>query len=725
MKMRDPLGLMLVSFTLLSSFPALAQFTQQGPKLVATGAVAALQGCSVSISADGNTAIVGGAIDNSATGAAWVWTRSEGVWTQQGNKLVGSGGVGQVLQGFSVALSADGNTAIIGGFGDNSSTGAVWIWTRSLGVWTQQGPKLAGSDAVGISQQGISVSLSADGNTAIVGGSFDNSIGAAWIWTRSGGVWTQQGLKLVGSGAVGQGFQGTSVSLSGDGNTAIVGGYYDDSQVGAAWVWTRSGGVWTQQGPKLVGSGSVGNAHQGTSVSLSFDGNTAIEGGYSDDNNVGAVWVWTRSGGVWAQQGTKLVGAGGVAGTEGQGNSVSISADGNVAMVGGLWDSFDGVYGLGAAWFWTRSGGLWTQLGPKLVGSGSVGQADQGSSASLSADGNTAILGGTQDDRRTGAVWVFAKLPDLSITKVHTSHFKQGDKGDTYTITVSNPGPGPTSGTVTVTDVVPIGLTPTAPNGTFDGWSCSITGQTLTCTQNDVLASGASYPPITLMVDVANDASPSVTNTVTVSGGGEVNTSNDTASDITPIKAAFVPVTPIGVAAAAVSTTQVNINWPSVNGSASYQIDRQAAGGVFSQIGTSLTNTFSDMTASADSAYLYRVRAVNGAGVSSSSAADLATTVIFVDASLTPGILVKAVHLSQLRTAVNAVRLLAGLTAANFTDSATAGTTIQAVHVTELRSDLDAARGMLSLSTGGYTDSSLSGVAVEAVHFQELRDRVQ
>jgi hypothetical protein len=91
--------LVLISATLLfSSQLALAQFTQQGPKLVGTGAVAlSCQGSSVALSADGSTAIVGGFGDNSngcCIGAAWVFTRSGGVWTQQGNKLVGTGGVG-------------------------------------------------------------------------------------------------------------------------------------------------------------------------------------------------------------------------------------------------------------------------------------------------------------------------------------------------------------------------------------------------------------------------------------------------------------------------------------------------------------------------------------------------------------------------------------------------------------------------------------------------------
>ncbi|MFX5933779.1 hypothetical protein ABTE76_19670, partial [Acinetobacter baumannii] len=77
---------------------------------------------------------------------------------------------------------------------------------------------------------------------------------------------------------------------------AILGGFTDNSGAGAAWVYTRSGGSWSQQGSKLVGTGAVGNAGQGRSLSLSADGNTAIVGGFADNSGVGAAWVYTRSG---------------------------------------------------------------------------------------------------------------------------------------------------------------------------------------------------------------------------------------------------------------------------------------------------------------------------------------------------------------------------------------------------------------------------------------------
>jgi hypothetical protein len=146
-----------------------------------------LQGQSVALSADGNTAIVGGGGDDANTGAMWVYTRSGTIWTQQESKLVGTGAVGKARQGSSVALSGDGSVALMGGNGDNSGTGAAWVFARSNDIWTQQGSKLVGSGAVGKAAQGVSVGLSADGNTSIVGGPYNSTVdglgvGAAWIF---------------------------------------------------------------------------------------------------------------------------------------------------------------------------------------------------------------------------------------------------------------------------------------------------------------------------------------------------------------------------------------------------------------------------------------------------------------------------------------------------------------------------------------------------------------
>jgi hypothetical protein len=316
------------------------------------------QGASVALSAYGKTAVVGGPSDNGATGAAWIFTVRDQGWTQQGNKLVGSSSykaanptlsLGQAL---SVALSADGNTAILGGW---RSEGA-WVFTRNGDAWTQQGNKLVGTGAVGSARQGMAVALSADGNTAIVGGPADNdNVGAAWIFTRTGGVWTQQGKKLVGSGSGPRARQGTSVALSADGSTAILGGPDDQSDKarpfgvgppGAAWVFIRRGGVWMHEGQKLVRSGSPGTARQGTSVALSMDGNTAALGGVANEGGIGAATVFTRTAGEWMQD-KELPANGALVKAA---SSVGLSADATVVVVGAAGDRG----GMGAAWVFTR-----------------------------------------------------------------------------------------------------------------------------------------------------------------------------------------------------------------------------------------------------------------------------------------------------------------------------------------------------------------------------------
>jgi len=393
-----------VAGVLLGAHAAAAQFVQQGAKLVGAGAAGpAVQGYSVTISADGTTLALGGWSDGASAGAAWVFALAGGVWSQQGGKLVGSGEVGAGRLGKSVALSADGGTAVVSGPYDDADAGAAWVFVRSGGGWSQQGAKLVGSGATGNAAQGWSAALSGDGGTALVGAPWDDgNAGAVWAFVRSGGVWSQQGAKLVGTGAAGSAYQGYSAALSADGSTAIVGGVGDDGFTGAAWVFVRSGGAWSQQGTKLVGSGAVGASYQGYSVAVAADGDTAVVGGYGDSSDTGAAWVFRRVAGTWSQDGPKLVGSDAV-GAAGQGWSVAIAADGGTVAIGGPSD--DGH--AGAAWVWRRVGGGWVQQGAKLVGAGAVGAANSGAVA-VSGDGTTVVLGGPYDDAKTGAAWVFA-----------------------------------------------------------------------------------------------------------------------------------------------------------------------------------------------------------------------------------------------------------------------------------------------------------------------------
>ncbi len=120
---------------------------------------------------------------------------------------------------------------------------------------------------------------------------------------------------------------------------------------------------------------------------------------------------------------------------------------------------------------------------------------------------------------------------DLTLTKTHAGNFVEGQTGAVYTLIVRNSGASPTAGQVSVTDTLPASLTATDIGG--PNWTCTLA--TLVCTRSDALASNASYPAITLTVNVQAGAPPTVINNAVVSGGGETNTANDSAADTTTI----------------------------------------------------------------------------------------------------------------------------------------------------------------------------------------------
>ena len=240
------IAVVMLAYTLLS-VPAVAQFKQEA-KLVGTDAIGgSAQGVSTALSWNGDTALVGGPGDASGMlnnrGAAWVFERSRGKWRQQ-TKLVATDAIGNADQGFSVSLSSSGNTAIVSGPFGNQNLGAAWIFQRSFDrEWKQQAKLVPAGTPFGI-ESGYSASISGDGNTAIIGAPFANSeIGGAFVFVRRHSMWKQQ-AELVGTDVTGPfSTQGTAVALSGDGNTAVVGGFNDNNEAnggngaGAAWVF--------------------------------------------------------------------------------------------------------------------------------------------------------------------------------------------------------------------------------------------------------------------------------------------------------------------------------------------------------------------------------------------------------------------------------------------------------------------------------------------------------
>ncbi len=358
--------------------------------------------------------MIGGAGDSNGRGAVWVFERVGYGWAEQGGKLTPQGEIGKGGFGYAVALSADGTTAIISAPADDHNRGAVWVFTRAGSTWKQQGSKLTGGGEVGAAVFGYRVALSDDGNTALVGGPYDDNThppgytgnagyGAAWVFTRSGSTWKQQGKKLTERADGPSGDFGFGVALSGDGDTALIGAFNADHEDGAAWAFTRTGSVWKQQGGKIMGRGEKGSDVEfGGTLALSRNGNIALIGGPGDHNSVGAVWVLTRSGHTWTEHTQLLTGRGAI-GKANFGNSVALSANGDAAVIGGWYDN----NGSGAAWTFAGSGSTWTQQGQKLTGHQETGASQFGIIVALSADGATALIGGPDDNHNRGAAWVF------------------------------------------------------------------------------------------------------------------------------------------------------------------------------------------------------------------------------------------------------------------------------------------------------------------------------
>jgi hypothetical protein len=279
---------------------------------------------SVSSNIDGNIIVIGDKSDNSSIGASWVINNGT-----PSSKLVGTGNSGASQQGTDIAINKVGDIFITGSPYDNSQIGACWIFKNVSGTWTQQGSKLVPSDNVGICRFGNYLSISASGNVVCIGGQFDNSyIGASWVFKNVSGTWTQQGSKLVGSDHTGSSFIGSSVAISGDENTIIMGGPNDNSNVGAIWIFKNISGTWTQQGGKIVGTNNI-TAGIGNSVSTNIDGSIIVAGAKNDNTSIGAVFIFNGSG---TQIGSKLLGDVNTQYTN-FGRTVRLSENGNTLLI--------------------------------------------------------------------------------------------------------------------------------------------------------------------------------------------------------------------------------------------------------------------------------------------------------------------------------------------------------------------------------------------------------
>lgn len=325
--------------------------------------------------------------------------------------------------------------------------------------------------------------------------------------------------------------------------------------------------------------------------------------------------------------------------------------------------------------------------------------------ATVSGGGDTNSTNNTATDPTT-----IVHAPDLTIRKTHVGSFAIDQPGQ-YTITVGNVGTAPTTGTVTVVDHVPHGMTVTAMSGV--GWDC--VASAATCTRSDELAITQTYPPITLTAIVTSATSPTITNTAVVSGGGEDDNSNNVAHDVTGI------VTTPYVTATASSVSRVNVTWTAVPNATTFEVWRSANQDLYQLVATTISTSFVDTGVVPQKSYRYKVRGLQGNAVGPFSFPDIATTVQFTDDPLTVGVRIKAVHVQELQHAANMLRSLAGLSPVTFT-WIVSGMPMQASHMEEIATAFNDARTTLGLSPVAFF---YQGSYVRGSHFAQLRSMVQ
>ncbi|MEQ1623999.1 MAG: T9SS type A sorting domain-containing protein [Sediminibacterium sp.] len=372
-----------------TAYPSL----QQGNKLFDASILNSQQGRAVAISADGNTAIIG-VFDNSYGGAV-IYVRNGNSWTKQSGLL--SIPEGQ-LMGWSVALSADGNTAVMANISSDSKKLGAVVFVRNSGIWTQQGNKI---EVDGITRfAGVPLSISGDGNTIMFGYSVNlSNTSVEWgVYKRANNSWSLESIIPI------NGLSGSSiywnVALSSDGQTVVFG------QSGEGiWFFEKNGNVWINQGGKIKPNGS---ANFDTYLSISADGNTALIGdfiGYNGpDYSIGNAYIYNRNAGNWSQTAKLFV----ENNVEVFGIYTALSADGKTAIIQGN-RNVNNVR-TGGNWIFTNKNGIWTNEGMKFSSSIPFGNVKE--TIAISSDGKTAIMGVPDEDGGGAYIYVADPLVD-------------------------------------------------------------------------------------------------------------------------------------------------------------------------------------------------------------------------------------------------------------------------------------------------------------------------
>lgn len=375
---------------------------------------------------DGSSSPTTGAISLSDFRNKTLQDEEQTVWPQEVKTFpdfYGSGGY--KWYGYSVSITHDGLTAVVGAPQERGREGAVYVLTRSGTTWNRQALiKLVLYEEAYDSLFGWSVAISKyDGNTLAIGaptawygGLLPNGKprrGAVYIYTRSGSTWAQQAkIQITGDFFQSQTYFGQSVALSADGNTLMFGAP-EEAGYGRVYVYTRSGITWTQQAKlDLFPSSSTAPEYVGGSVSLSDNGNIAVIGASTNPRysyrNKGTAFIYTRTGSTWSYRAT-------IQPSDSRtgdyfGYSVSMTSSGDTIVVGALDVDTGTTSNTGAAYIFYGSGSMWSQQA-KISASDTRTGIRFGASVSISNNGDIVVVGAPLTDdsvtNDSGATYVF------------------------------------------------------------------------------------------------------------------------------------------------------------------------------------------------------------------------------------------------------------------------------------------------------------------------------
>ncbi len=319
----------------------------------------------------------------------------------QAAELTASDGARRYMFGASVAISDNGGVILVGSPVYNGNRGAVYVFTRTGLGWVQT-VKLTAPAPVAGDTFGTSVALSADGRTALVGSPEHGAgPGAAYVFNRGPHGWTQT-ARLTAADGMANDFLGDSVALSPDGHTAVAGAVGRSSAAGAAFLFTRTGKHWSRAA-ELTASDSTGNGDNfGNAVATAEGGRIVVVAALGHLETAGTVYVFSRRPDGWTQTG-ELTASDGQPGDD-LGASVSVSALGQTLIAGA-----PGHGAEGATYVFTSQRQGWVQSGELIPADGSGD--DSGWAAGLTSDGRTALAGAPGDDSSAGRAVVFTGLP--------------------------------------------------------------------------------------------------------------------------------------------------------------------------------------------------------------------------------------------------------------------------------------------------------------------------